>query len=233
VSTGVSLGDVVAACAARLGDDARAVLARIGGSLGASARAVPALARERRAEIAAVARVPGAPAALRGVHPSWIEAALARLPARARTALSAPHDATDVWLARCATAELALVTVVWIPREPAAWLRRIALEQLAFALGPRAAALPELRDVVVRGRDLGPQRAAVERCRDAKLGDETALIRVAARALAPHLAHQPHGLRVISRRLPREVGLEFERVVVECSSVAIDQVPAWSALAGA
>jgi hypothetical protein len=42
---------------------------------------------------------------MRSIHATWIEAALADLPPRARTALSAPsNDPIDVWLARWATA---------------------------------------------------------------------------------------------------------------------------------
>jgi hypothetical protein len=85
------------ALAAACGD--RAVLARIGGPIGAAARAAlerlerlehtgGAPARRRlRAGWAAAARAP-VPPGLRGVHPSWIEATLAELPPRARADLA-------------------------------------------------------------------------------------------------------------------------------------------------
>ncbi len=72
------------------------MLARIGGRIGAAARAAldrlertegaPAR-RSLRAGWAAAARAP-VPPGIRGVHPSWIEAALAELPPRARADLA-------------------------------------------------------------------------------------------------------------------------------------------------
>jgi len=241
----VTLGDVVAACAARLGDQAPSVLARIAGPLGDAARAaLPGVqpSKERRAEIAAYARAPASPAQLRSVDASWIESALAELPPRARRALSASDasDPLDVWLARTVTAVLPVIAVDGLPREPAAtrsWLRGIALDQIAFAVGATsAAAMPALRDAAARitrppraGR-LGPQRAAVLRVKDARLDDEASLLGVAARALAPHLVHQRHGIRAIAARLPRDLGLAFTRDVAAFSSTTLDLVPAWEAL---
>ncbi|HUJ62763.1 MAG TPA: hypothetical protein VLX92_29880 [Kofleriaceae bacterium] len=79
--------------------DDPAVLARLGGPLGAEARAaareLAALPRGDRARLAAIARAP-VPQGLRGAHGSWIEAALAELPARARAAVAAGGgDAVD------------------------------------------------------------------------------------------------------------------------------------------
>src|SRR5512140_2383302 len=84
------------------------VLARLAGPLGAAARAAIPAASDRAARVrwAAAARAP-VPAGLRGVHPSWIEAGLAGLPARARAAVaSGGGDAVDTWLARWATASI-------------------------------------------------------------------------------------------------------------------------------
>jgi hypothetical protein len=85
------IAEALAAAAHRLGDDRDAVLARLGGPLGTAARAAAAAlagdSRRTRAEWAARARAP-VPAGLRGVHPTWIEAALAGLPERARAALA-------------------------------------------------------------------------------------------------------------------------------------------------
>lgn len=143
----------------------RAVLARIAGPLGEAARAAAEqLAslgeRERRVQRAtwsAAARAP-IPPGLRGIDPSWIEAALEPLPARAREALaSGPTDLASVWLARCACAQFppmpAIDAALARPRTPADvarlspsalrdWLEDIGADQLAFALGVNA------RDVV-------------------------------------------------------------------------------------
>jgi hypothetical protein len=91
--------EALAVAAHRLGADRDGVLARLGGALGEDARAKAAAlvgdSRLRRAEWAARARVP-VPAGLRGVHATWIEAALAALPARARIVLAGgPGDAPD------------------------------------------------------------------------------------------------------------------------------------------
>src|SRR5688572_16987179 len=108
-------GEVVArALAAACGDRIdRAVLDRLGGTLGAAARrAVDELATlqpmvrvERRATWAAIARAP-VPSGIRGAHPSWIEAALVELPPRARAGLGGATDPVAVWLARWACAEI-------------------------------------------------------------------------------------------------------------------------------
>ena len=132
------IAEALAVAAYRLGDDRDGVLERLGGALGRDARErsqqLSGDSRRQRAEWAARARVP-VPAGLRGVHATWIEAALAELPERARVVLaggpgdvesavktfdSAPRPVPDalalmttqvpkgidVWLARWATAEL-------------------------------------------------------------------------------------------------------------------------------
>ena len=121
------------------------VLARLGGPLGEAARAkaaelrrLPDVARKlERAKLAAIARAV-TPAGLRGIHPTWIEAALVGLPKRARADLAsggisasgeskdrggggaistsdrgagATFDPVGVWLARWASASLAPLPV--------------------------------------------------------------------------------------------------------------------------
>lgn len=130
-----------------------AILARLGGLLGESVRAAagelaalpPAQARSRRAMWAAAARAP-APPGLRGVHPSWIEAALDGMPARTRGELaSGPEDPVGVWLARRACAAFppmpavrlvdrvgALEAVLALPESLLeSWLENVGAEQVA------------------------------------------------------------------------------------------------------
>ena len=247
----------VATAASRLGDDATGVLARIEGALGDGVRRAAeelaavddSSAKQRRAEVAALARS-AASAGLRGVHPSWIEAALAELPARARTALAGETgDPIDVWLSRWATSSLVASPLppvdgelrAILAREPAqilAWLTSIALDQLAFALGPAATASPSaaLRDAATRIacaprlNALGPQRAALVRCRGAALDDALALVAIASRALAPHFAAEPLARLQLTRRLPYAHGIVVERELVAGAMTPLDQVPAWAAL---
>ena len=124
----------LAAAAARLGADAESVIARLGDELRdpvrtslAELRALDeAGAKRKRAEIAALVRSPSL-AAVRNVHPTWIEAALAELPARARTVLAGQGaDETDVWLARWALASL----------PPMALTRELAAVERFFAARP-------------------------------------------------------------------------------------------------
>ena len=244
---------VIATAASRLGDDATGVLARIEGVLGDGARKAAddlaslddSSAQRRRVEVAALARR----TALREVHPTWIEAALTELPARARTALAGDaSDPIDVWLSRWAAASLVgspsaavdpLAAI--LAREPAqlrAWLTSIALDQLAFALGPAANASPSaaLRDAAARitraprVNALGPQRAALVRCRGAALDDTSALLAIAGRALAPHFAAEPFARLQLTRRLPYADGIVVERELVAAATTPRDQVPAWAAL---
>lgn len=236
------VGAALAVAASRLGDDAPAVLARLAGSVGDAARtsatALGALddpsAKRRRAEIVALARSPSL-ASIRGVHPTWIEAALAELPARARAALAGQAtDETDVWLARWALASLPPMP----SHEPLdlARLEAIAHDQLAFALGPAAVSLPALQVAITRiakpprAGSLGPHRAALDRCRGASLADPTALLRIAARTLAPHLAAEPLRRLQLTRRMPYEQGRLVEAELVAHADVPLTSVPTWAAL---
>lgn len=148
------------------------VLARLGGPLGDAARAkaaelrrLPATARKaERARVAAIAHAP-VPAGLRGIDPSWIEAALADLPPRARAELGTGGSSpAAIWLVRWAAARLAPMPPVTAARDLASafaavrprsihdatqlpatalvdWLEDVGADQLAFALGGEVAAV--------------------------------------------------------------------------------------------
>ncbi len=247
----------IAAAASRLGDDATGVLARLAGVYGDRVRVAAAdlaaleenARKQRRAEVFAQVRSP-ASRVLRGVHPTWIEAALDELPARARTALAGgSSEPIDVWLARWAGASLIASAAGSIDaeldsilaREPAqilAWLASIALDQLAFALGAAATSSPfaALRDAAIRITRaprmdaLGSHRAALIRCRGASLDDASSLLAIAGRALAPHFATKPFARLQLTRRLPYADGIVIERELVAGAATPLDQVPAWGAL---
>ena len=239
------VGDALAVAALRLGDAGAGVLARLAGPIGHVTREAAAeLARldagarkRRRAEVVAATRHPVA-AGLRGVDASWIEAALAELPPRARAALAtAVVDPVDVWLARWATAALPPATAA--TRDAPAllqWLTDIGADQFAFALGEQARALPALAAACARiakpprAGQLGPQRAALARCRDVSLDDEFAFVRVAGRALAPHLAADQLARLQLIRSLPRALGVVVERELRAHAATSFDQCPAWAAL---
>jgi hypothetical protein len=251
----VRVGDALAVCAERLGTDATGVLARLAGAVGEEARAAAAeLAavddrerRQRRAVFSAEARATGAQA-LRAVHPSWIEAALAGLPERARAATAGSQwEPIDVWLARFATASLPPMPAVarrpldQVLVRPAphvlAWLSSVGADQLAFALGAAASSHPLLAAAAARiarsprTGQLGPQRAAITRCRGVSLDEgERALVVVAGRALAPHLAVDPVGRLQLTRRLPRALGILVENELLAHASIALDQAPSTAAL---
>jgi hypothetical protein len=230
------------------------VLSRLGGTIGHAARDAAnelakldvAARKRRRAEIAVAARAP-IPAALRAVHPTWIEHALAELPARARTAVSSQSaEPIDVWLARWAThqvppamSELRLPAIAATNDDAvvAAWLGGIGADQMAFALGETARSIPALAAAVARidkpprAGELGPQRAAIARCRDVSLDEDLSFVLVGCRALAPHLAtHQLAKLQVILR-LPRPIGIVVARELALHAATSFDQCPSWAALA--
>ncbi len=237
------IGAARAVAAERLGDHAQSVLARLAGPIGHAAREAAAeLARmdastrkRRRAEVTALSRA-AVSAGLRGVHPSWIEAVLAELPARARAALAdGATDPVDVWLARWATSSF--------PSEAGddarysiEWLVGIGADQFAFALGEQARALPSLAAAVARidrpprVGQLGPKRAAIARCHDISLDDDLAFVRVACRALAPHLAVDQVARLQLIRRLPRALGIVVERELSAHAATSFDQCPTWAAL---
>ena len=228
-----------------------AVLARIGGSVGDSARAEarslatadPSVARARRTAILASARSP-VPPGLRGVDATWIEAALADLPARARVALAAgPQDPHEVWLVRRACAQIpplpAIDPALVRPQIAAdvlrlsavaarAWLEEVGLDQLAFALGEHAAALgPRLAPAIARigapprRGELGPRRAAIERAR----GGLENRVTIGAAAVAPSL--EPGYAAGLVRRFPRPEGL---RIAADLAGNRGAPGPSWRAV---
>ena len=222
------------ALAARGADGQRRSLDRIGGPWGIAARAAAreleqASSSERARRLAAV-RAP-MPPGLRGVHPSWIEHALADLPARARRALAeGPRDGVDVWLVRWACSELPALPIherceVHRPEDLlllasdalARWLERVGHDQLAYAAS--------LAHAEARRRDeLGPARSVIARCR----GGDPAII--AARCLAPHLAGAPLVARQLAVKLPRERGLAVEHELAAHAADPLADAPTWTAL---
>ena len=223
------------------------VLARLGGPLGDAARAkaaelrrMPEAARKQaRAMAAAVARLPS----VRGVDPSWIEAALADLPPRARGDLASPSfDPAAVWLARWAQASLAPLPPAELARPHVvsdiarmsgdaiiAWLREVGADQLAFALGtPSQWIEPHVLARIAkppRAGNLGPRRAAIARCQVTL--DEGALVTIGARAIAPYT--DAFIRRQLVLRIPRTRGqaVLFELVHAPADLAAS---PTWDAI---
>lgn len=246
------VGAALAIAAERLGAHARTVLSRLGGQLGHEARAAHeqlttsdgAVGRRMRALIKVTTRSP-VPAALRTAHSTWIEAVLGELGERARTAVAAPSsNAVDVWLARWATAALpptlhgSLLPPVAATNDASvivAWLGRIGADQMAFALGEQARAVPALATAIARigkpprAGQLGPQRAAIARCRDVSLDDDFSFVIVACRALAPHLAANQLDRLQLILRLPRPIGIVVARELAAHAATSFDQCPSWSA----
>lgn len=180
IAEGASVIDLVGTALAAVCDD-QAVLARIGGVVGEAARAGGRTnLDELRAPI---------PPGLRGVDPSWIEAALSVLPPRARAVLAgAPRDEAEVWLARRACAgipplppidatllrpRVPLDVLRMAPRAVRDWLVEVGRDHLAFAAGEHARAVPELAAAVARieraprAGELGARRDAIARASSA------------------------------------------------------------------
>lgn len=234
----------------------RDVLARLAGPLGAATRAAAAGPPDRATRIRrmVIARA-AVPEGLRGVHPSWIEAALAELPPRARTAVaSGGGDPVDVWLARWATAAFPPMPPVGEARVTsidsaarvdagvlARWLEDAGADQLALALGAAGpAAVPATARVVgerllaaeariatpPRAGALGPTRAAIARCR-VPLDDRPLLV-IGARAVAPHLDALTR--RRIVHRLPQPLGQAIAGELAVASRTPLAEAPRWHAL---
>ncbi len=238
----------------------RAVLARIGGPIGEAARAAydrlaamtPDARRDKRRTWTIASRVP-VPPGLRGIDPSWIEAALAELPPGARAAIaSSTTTEHEVWLARWACAALPpmppIDPALGRPRDVAAvarlppaalraWLEDLGADQLAFALGPHAAdAAKVFGDRLVaaaarigtapRAGALGQRRAAIDRARIDP--DPVALLKIGARAFAPHTDALLR--RQLVHRLPRATGLAVARELRRYVGTPVDDAPALAAV---
>jgi len=227
----------IAAVVGKLGSDAVGVLARIGGDLGDEARAaIAAMAKldaraqqAQRARWMAIARIV-VPEGFRMIHPTWIEAALAELPATARAAVAnLGTSPRDVWLARSAMAGFVAMPPsrakanvpsdlpALAPEALQAWLERAGADQLARAAQLAGGELRELaeRDPVLQAAlarisvpprldQLGSDRAVVERCTHVP-HDETRYLRIGARAVAAHLS--PLVQQQVIQRLPRALGV--------------------------
>ena len=228
------------------------VLAHLGGPLGDAARAKAAELRrvpdpqrkQARALAAALVRAPLL-TGLRGIHPTWIEAALDELPPRARADLANPSfDPASVWLVRWVAASLAPMPAADLTRPRSihdvarmsgdaiiAWLARVGADQLAFAAGAPSRYVGA--DVVTRiaqaprAGKLGQRRAAIARCK-VEL-DDNALVTIGARTLAPHT--DAFVRRQLALRLPRTRGLAILFELERSAGDAIEASPAWDALA--
>lgn len=188
----------------------------------------PHAARVQRARWVATARL-AAPAGFRAIHASWIEAVLVDRPARTRSAVANGGDAVDLYLARSALAGfVAMSTAVSRATVPAelpglepdalrAWLERAGADQLARAaelaggdvlvLAEREPALVAALDRIARPPrvgQLGSDRAVVKRCAGIA-NDDVRLVRLGARAVAPHLDALVR--RQLVQRLPRELSI--------------------------
>jgi hypothetical protein len=205
------------------------LLALIAGDLRVAGipRAPAPTTQAERAALLAAARAP-LPPGVRGVHPSWIEAALAELPERARVAFAAGGgDPVDVWLVRWACAELpplpavrevaaprAIEDVIAMARLDA-WLAGVGRAQLVYAASLAQPGAP-------RRDELGPARAVIGRCR----GGDPHL--VGARAIAPYGCAL--AARQIAVRLTRPLGLAVEAELLAHARDPIEHAPRWAAL---
>jgi hypothetical protein len=195
---------------------------------------------------------------LRGAHPSWIEAELAALPERARTAVATGGgggEPVDVWLARWATAAIPpmpVVTAVRVTSAEAAtqvdattlerWLGEVGADQLALVLSTAGGGAVAAAARIVGDR-LSVAAARITRApRAGALGptraaiercrlplDEHALSRIGARAIAPYI----DGLMrlQIMHRLPRPLGLVIGGELAAAARAAAMDAPRWDALA--
>lgn len=248
------------AAAAVVALEDRAVLARIGGPIGEAARAAydrlaamtPEARRDKRRTWAVASRAP-VPPGLRGVDPSWIEAALDKVPVAAREAISTGATTElEVWLVRWACAGIPplppIDPALVVPRAAAdvarlgpaplhAWLEDLGADQLAFALGSHAATAAKVfGDRLVaaatrigqppRAGELGQRRAAIDRARVDP--DPTALARIGARALAPHT--DPLLRRQLVHRLPRPLGLTVARELRLYAAAPVADAPTLAAV---
>jgi hypothetical protein len=244
----------------------RAVLARLGGPIGEAARAAandlgtssPDERRRLRARLLASATAP-LPAGIRGAHPSWIEAGLVGLPARARQAIaSGTITEVDVWLARWACAEIPPLPAISVRpvgsvadaiRLPAdqlrAWLSEVGADQLALALraaGPDAVAIAAARtDASIAARLKRAAARIDEPPRGEALGPVRAAIarcrleldgNVLVRVGARAIAPYVDAVaaRQLAVRLPHPLGLVVRGELVAHANTPVDRCPTWRAL---
>lgn len=220
------------------------VLAQLGGPLGDAARVKAAELRRlpdaARKQARALAAAHARATSLRGIHASWIEAALVGLPPRARADLTsgAFDHPVGVWLARWAHAALAPLPDADLarPRTPAQiarvrdlveWLSNVGADQLAFAAGASRFVEPHVVKRVAlapRSGRLGDRRDAIRRCTLAL--DDDALVRIGARTIAPHTDAVVR--RALVLRLPRTRGLA---VLAELQQFASTAPAGWDAIA--
>lgn len=246
-ATVVALDDraVLARIGGPIGEAARAAYDRL-------AALTPDARRDKRRTWAVASRAP-VPPGLRGVDPSWIEAALAGLPPGTRDAIATGGTTElEVWLARWACAAIPPMSPIdpalLRPREradvarlaPAAlhgWLEDIGADQLAFALGSHAAdAAKVFGDRLTlaaarigkapRAGALGQRRAAIDRARVEP--DPVALLKIGARALAPHTDTLIR--RQLVHRLPRPIGLAVARELRRYVGTPVDDAPTLAAV---
>ena len=202
---------LVAACA-----DPR-VLAHIAGPIGDAARAALAAlppdrkgAKAQRAAWAARARTP-IPTGLRGVHPTWIEAGLVGLPARARSDVATGgRDPIGVWLARWACAQ--------IPPLPS-----MRTESKRIPLGHPYRAAPDITPrppktideaLALDGNDLRAWLANVG-------ADQIAALAIGGNIAAPPLEHAMARVRLP----PRAGALGPMRAILErCTNATFDEL---------
>jgi hypothetical protein len=147
-------------------------------------------------------------------------------------------------LARWATANVPAMTETVLPPVAATndaavvvdWLGRVGADQMAFALGEQARGIPALSAAIARIAmpprvgQLGPQRAAIARCRDVSLDDDLSFVLVGCRALAPHLAADQLAMLQLVLRLPRPVGTVVARELALHAATSFDQCPSWAAI---
>lgn len=233
----------------------REVLGRIGGPHGELARELSATraTSTARAEQRAELRAP-LPRGMRNIHATWIEAALAELPPGAREVIANARLASpvEVWLARAATATFPALAApddeTVRPATPEAlatmsasalraWLDDVGADQLAFAVGEQAARA--LGPLVTRAAqriaapprtgELGPRRAAIGRANISI--DDVTLLRIAGRAIAPHVAAISDLAARVTHRLPRPIGYTLAAELAAHAGAPIEHVPSWRALA--
>ena len=125
------------------------------------------------------------------------------------------------------------------------WLANVGADQVAHALrtvgratieaiaaraiGDRLMVAVERIDAAPRAHALGPERAAIGRCRLELASDETPLVRIGARAIAAYV----DGLarRQLTVRMPLALGGSVRDELAAYAGTPLEQCPTWSALA--